>query len=331
MKILSWALSMSLFVTLLSGCQLDQPKAQSTSFEATIGILLSDTGLGDGSFNDAAFKGLERARNELGIRFDYREAPDGNYEEKLNELAAQDMDLIIGLGYSVQEALEKVAEENPEQSFLLIDGSSDVANVMSMTFKEHEASFLVGVVAAMTSKTGVIGFIGGMDAEVIHRFEAGYTAGALYADPDIKIIADYAGDFGDAKLGETLASEQINKNADFLYPAAGYTGIGAILKAQEEGIFAAGVDGDQFYVAEKAVVTSMMKNVDIAVYDLVEALVEGSDEKTDYKLGLAENGVTLAEVRLTELTVTQQAKLIDARKKIISGDIIVPDQLKRGN
>ncbi|MGD7046066.1 BMP family lipoprotein [Jeotgalibacillus proteolyticus] len=327
MKLLTWALSLTLFVTLLSGCQLSEPEAKSTSFKAAIGILLSDTGLGDGSFNDAAFKGLERARNELGVRFDYREAPDGDYEEKLNELIEEDMDLVIGLGFSVQEALEKVAKENPDQSFLLIDGSSDVKNIMSMTFKEHEASFLVGVVAAMTSKTGVIGFIGGMDADVIHRFEAGYRAGALYADPEIKIISDYAGDFGDAELGGKLASEQIDKKADFLYPAAGYTGIGAILKAQEEGVFAAGVDGDQFFVAEKAVVTSMMKNVDIAVFDLVEALVNDSGEITDYELGLAENGVTLAEIRLADLSVTQQAKLIDARKKIISGDITVPDKV----
>ena len=317
---------MSLFFT-LAGCNQLQPQtAEGTVFDAKIGILLSDTGLGDGSFNDAAFTGLERARHELNIVFDYREAPEGNFEEKLNELVDQEMSLIIGLGFSVQEAIEKVAQENPDQQFLLIDGSSDVENVISMTFKEHEGSFLVGLVAALSSETGVIGFIGGVDAPVIHRFEAGYIAGAKHADPDIKVIVDYAGDFGDDKLGETIAEKQVEMDVDFIYPAAGYTGVGAILKAQELGIYAAGVDSDQFFVAEEAVVTSMMKNIDVAVYDLVSALVNDSFTGEDFHLGLADNGVGLADIRLIKLDMNGQAMLQDARKNIVSGEITVPEE-----
>lgn len=312
---------------MLVGCSdFQRQTAEGTSFDAKIGILLSDTGLGDGSFNDAAFTGLERARNELNILFDYREAPEGNFEEKLNELIDQDMTLIIGLGFSVQEAIEKVALENPDQQFLLIDGASEVENVISMTFKEQEGSFLVGLVAALSSESGVIGFIGGVDAPVIHRFEVGYIAGAKYADPDIEVIVDYAGDFGDAELGGAIVEKQVEKDVDFIYPAAGYTGVGAILKAQELGVFAAGVDSDQFFVAEEAVVTSMMKNIDIAVYDLVNAIVDGSFTGEDFHLGLAENGVGLAEIRLIELEMNGQALLQDARKNIISGEITVPEE-----
>ncbi|TFE01214.1 BMP family protein [Jeotgalibacillus sp. R-1-5s-1] len=322
-----WMISLMLIALVLSGC-VSQAADTRTVFDAKVGILLSDTGLGDGSFNDAAFSGLERARNELNILFDYREAPEGNYEEKLLELVEGDYDLIVGLGFSVQEALEKTAEAYPDQQFLLIDGTSEIDNVISMTFKDHEGSFLVGVVAAMATKTNTLGFIGGVDAPVIHRFEAGFTAGAKYVNPDITIITEYAGDFGDADLGRSIAAKQIEAGADFIYPAAGYTGTGAILEAQDRGIFSAGVDTDQFYTAEKSVVTSMMKNVDIAVYELVNDLISGELPEESYELGLKEDGVGLAEIRLFEADTNGKAMLIDVRKKIISGDIEVPETVK---
>ncbi|KIL47206.1 BMP family ABC transporter substrate-binding protein [Jeotgalibacillus soli] len=326
MKKLSALIAAIMMAFMLAGCSLfSEEQPQGTQFDAKIGILLSDTGLGDGSFNDAAFQGLERARTDLNIVFDYREAPEGNYEEMLNELVEQDMTLIIGLGFSVQEAIEKVALENPEQQFLLIDGYSEVANVVSVTFKEQEGSFLVGVVAALTSESGVIGFIGGVDAPVIHRFEQGYIAGAKFANPTITVLSNYAGDFGDTALGGNIAQQQIDQNADFIYPAAGYTGVGAILKAQEHGVFAAGVDSDQFFIAEEAVVTSMLKKIDVVVYDLVSSLVQGNIDEAAFELGLAEDGVGLAEIRLAQLDATGQALLQDVQKKIISGEIVVPE------
>ena len=322
----STLITLSLFI-FVSGCNaFQQQQAEGTTFDAKVGIVLSDTGLGDGSFSDAAFQGLERARNDMNILFDYREAPDGNFEEKLNELVAQDMSLVIGLGFTAQEAIEKVATENPDQQFLLIDGFSEVENVISMTFKEQEGSILVGLVAALTSKSEIIGFIGGIDEPLIHRFEAGYIAGATFANPEIEVLVDYVGDFGDADLGGEIASKQAVSGADFIYPAAGYSGVGAILKAQELGIYAAGVDSDQFFVAEEAVVTSMIKNMDVAVYDLVNSLVEGSIENGDYDLGLAQNGVGLADIRLVDLDMNGQALLQDGKNKIISGEIIVPDK-----
>lgn len=220
-----------LIALLIAGCS--SAPAETSTEGYRIGILLSDAGLGDESFNDSAFKGLEKARDELGILFDYKEAPDGNYEEKLNELVAEKYDIIIGLGFSVQEALEKTAKQYPDQQFILIDGQSDINNIISITFKEQEGSFLVGMIAAMTSKTGKIGFIGGADAPVIHHFENGFIEGARYVQPSIEIMSDYAGTFDDTQAGAAIAERYIKNNVDFIYHAAGFTGFGAIKRPRK--------------------------------------------------------------------------------------------------
>lgn len=295
--------------------------------EHKIGILLSDSGLGDESFNDSALRGLEKARDEFGILFDYREAPDGNLEEPLTELIEEDNDVIIGLGFTAKEALEKMAKKYPEQQFILVDEVSELDNVISITFKEQEGSFLVGMVAAMTSKSDKIGFIGGVDVPVIHHFKAGFIQGVHYVKPEAEVFVDFAGTFGDAELGKNLALGQINKGADFIYPAAGFTGFGALQAAQENKAFAAGVDSDQFFVAEKAVVSSMLKNVDKAVYDIAKMLKEnGKIDASSFQLGLAEQGVGLAEIRIASLTPEQQKAIEDATEKIISGQIKVNEE-----
>ncbi|SCX38848.1 BMP family lipoprotein [Lysinibacillus fusiformis] len=311
-----------LIALLIAGCSSAQTETSTEGYK--IGVLLSDAGLGDESFNDSAFKGLEKARDELGILFDYKEAPDGNYEEKLQELVEEKYDIIIGLGFSVQEALEKTAKQFPEQQFVLIDGQSDVNNIISITFKEQEGSFLVGMVAAMTSKTGKIGFIGGADAPVIHHFENGFIEGARNVNPNIEIMSDYAGTFDDTQAGAAIADKYIQNQVDFIYHAAGFTGFGAIKKAEEMGIYAAGVDIDQFYIAEKTVVTSMLKNVDHAVFQLAKTLVdEGKLTEKSLALGLAEQGVGLADIRVITLTSEQQAAIEKAREAIVSGSIKV--------
>ncbi|TYS15036.1 BMP family ABC transporter substrate-binding protein [Rossellomorea vietnamensis] len=292
--------------------------------EYNIGVLLSDTGLGDESFNDSAFRGLEKARDELGILFDYREAPDGDFETPLEELTQQGNDLVIGLGFSVQEAIEKTAEKYPDQEFLLIDGVSELENVTSITFKEHEGSFLVGMVAAMASKSQKLGIIGGADVPVIHRFEKGFRQGAQYINPKINITNEYANTFSDAQLGREIAEKQFKSGIDFIYPAAGFTGVGAIQAAQDNKVFTAGVDSDQYFVAEKAVVTSMMKNIDVAVFDIAESLVkEGAIPQDIYELGLAENGVGLAPIRNFKLSEEQLKAIEAAKDKIISGSVTI--------
>lgn len=314
-----------LAILLLAGCSLPGDAAEvKQEKEYKIGILMSETGLGDDSFNDSAFRGLERARDELGVLFDYKEAPDGDSEEKLTALVEEKNDLVIGLGFTAQEPLEKIAKKYPKQQFLLIDAVSELPNIASITFKEHEGSFLVGMAAAMASRSNTLGFIGGEDAEVIHHFEQGFIQGARHVKPDIKILTEYAGSFSVAELGGKIAESQINKGADFIYPAAGFTGYGALQKAQEKRVHAAGVDSDQFFVAEKAIVTSMLKNIDVAVYDIAKILKEkGKIEQHSFVLGLAENGVGLAELRAFPFSEEQKKALIAAKDEIIAGDITV--------
>ncbi|WP_414646247.1 BMP family lipoprotein [Bacillus sp. SCS-153A] len=309
---------------IMAGCSGTTNSEETTEKEYKIGVLLSDTGLGDESFNDSAFRGLEKARDELGILFDYREAPDGDFESPLDELSQQGNDLVIGLGFSVQEAIEKTAKKYPEQQYLLIDGVSELENVTSITFKEHEGSFLVGMVAAMISKNQKLGVIGGADVPVIHRFEKGFQQGAQYINPEINIVSEYANNFGDAALGRKIAERQIKDGVDFIYPAAGFTGVGAIQAAQDKKIYTAGVDSDQYFVAEKAVVTSMMKNIDVAVFNMAEQLVKDGNTGQDiYELGLAENGVGLAPIRNFNLSDEQLKAIESAKEKIISGNITI--------
>ncbi|MCA1055964.1 BMP family ABC transporter substrate-binding protein [Rossellomorea aquimaris] len=311
-----------LVMMLAAGCSSSSSNSSSDNQLHTIGILLSDTGLGDGSFNDSAFRGLERARDELGILFDYREAPDGNFEEALEELVAQDHDLVIGLGFSVQDALESVAEKHPDQEFLMIDGFSELDNITSITFKEHEGSFLVGMVAAMKTKTNTLGFIGGADVPVIQRFEQGFEQGAKYVNPSIKILKETANNFGDSALGRSIAEKQIKAGADFIYPAAGFTGVGAIQAAEKAEVYSGGVDSDQFFIAENSVVTSMLKKIDNAVFNLTEELVnEGEISASSFELGLKEDGVGLAPIRVTELTDGEKQKIKEAKDKIVSGEV----------
>jgi basic membrane protein A and related proteins len=307
---------------LLAGCSTQSTKQAEKEYK--IGIMLSDAGLGDESFNDSAFKGLEKARDELGIIFDYKEAPDGNYEEKITELVEEKYDLVIGLGFSVKEALESVAKQYPDQQFLLIDEQSELENIVSLTFKEQEGSFLVGMVAAMASKTGKIGFLGGTDTPLIHHFEMGYLDGAKHYNPDIEVVSEYAGSFDDSEAGAAIASDFIDNGVDFIYHAAGFSGFGMIKKAEEKGIFAAGVDSDQFYISEKTVVTSMLKNVDLAVFQIAQTLLEdGSISEKSYLLGITEDGVGLAPIRNIKLTAEQEAAIKKAQEDIVSGKINV--------
>lgn len=309
-------------VFFLTGCSMTAKVEEEQEYK--IGILLADAGLGDESFNDSAFRGLEKARDELGILFDYREAANGNAEELLSELVEEGNDIVIGLGFASKESVEKVAKKYPEKTFLLIDEHSDLKNVISMTFKEQEGSFLVGMVAAMTSKSDKIGFIGAFDVPLINHFKAGFIQGVKYVKPDAEVFVEYANSFEDAELGKQMALSQINRGVDFIYHAAGFTGYGALQTAQEQKIYAAGVDSDQFFVAEKAVVTSMLKNVDTGVYSISKMLKEnGKIDGSSFQLGLAEDGVGMAEIRVTSLTSEQQKMIEETTEKIISGQIKV--------
>lgn len=304
-------------IIVLVGCSNDTT-VDPLEDKVKIGIMLSDVGLGDQSFSDAAFRGLMKARDELDVIFDYREISEtGTYEQGLIELVEQGNDIVIGLGFLVQEDLEKVAKQYPDQKFVLIDSVSELPNVTSLTFKEDEGSYLTGVLAALVTKSNKLGFIGGMDMPLIHKFRDGFVEGAKSVNPDVEIAIEFAGDFGNPELGAKIGKEMIDNGADVLYAAAGFTGVGMLKEAEKRGVYGIGVDSDQYYYAEKAVITSMLKNVDVGVYNVVKQFVEeGQIAKGQVELGIREQGVQLAPIRVITLTPEQEKKLQQVQQQL---------------
>ncbi|XQY93847.1 BMP family lipoprotein [Metabacillus sp. HB246100] len=311
---------MMIIILLISGCS-QESVTNPVDKKMKIGIMLSDVGLGDQSFSDAAFRGLEKARDEIGIILDYRELKDTEtYEQGITELVNEQYDVIVGLGFMVQEDLEKVASKFPDQQFILVDAVSELGNITSITFKEDQGSFLAGVVAALSTKTEKLGFIGGADVPLINKFEQGFIEGAKSINPSIEVAVSYANDFGNDQLGASMADEMIKNEADVLYAAAGFTGVGMLKKAQEKEVLAIGVDSDQYFYAEKAVVTSMMKNVDVAMYQIAEQLVEKGEVQAGHiELGIKEDGIGLAPIRVKHFTNDEQ-KIIDEWKDKLSNE-----------
>jgi basic membrane protein A len=316
-----------LFITillLLGGCS-QQEITVDMKDTVSVGIMLSDVGLGDQSFSDAAFTGLVRSRDELGIVFSYKELSEtGSYEKGLLELVEEDHDLIVGLGFMVQEDLEKVASDYPKQKFLLVDSVSELPNITSITFKENEGSFLAGVLAAQTTTSKKLGFVGGADVPLIRKFLSGFEQGAKAIDPNIEVVSHFANDFGNSELGSQLAKKLMDENVDVLYAAAGLTGVGVLQEAQSQGKLAIGVDSDQFFFAEKAVVSSMMKNVDIALYNVIDEYTKSSEiPKGTIELGLVEGGVGLAPIRVIPHSTIDQEELDEWKENIMDGTVTV--------
>ncbi|MFS0878604.1 BMP family lipoprotein [Metabacillus niabensis] len=299
----------------VTGCSQQKPKTK-VDDRIKIGIMLSDVGLGDQSFSDTAFNGLVKARDELGVLFDYRELNDtGTYEEGLKQLVNEGNDIVIGLGFNIQQDLEKVAKQFPEQQFVIVDAISELENVTSVTFKEDQGSYLVGIVAALTTKTNKIGFIGGEDTPLINKFESGFIEGIRAVNNHITVVSEYANDFGNEQLGAEIAKKMIDNNVDVIYGVAGLTGVGMLKEAQRSKVYGIGVDTDQYFYAEEAVVTSMLKNIDVAMYQLAEQLVkQGKISKGHIELGLKENGVDLAPLRVVNYS-KEQTKLIENYKE----------------
>lgn len=324
MKKLSSMLLVLSLIFLLTACGNTQQLIESAVADVkkerfSVGIMLPDIGLGDQSFNDQAIEGLVQARDELDILFDYREPTMvETLEQGLEELVAEKHDLVIGIGYSVQEDLEKIAKKYPKQQFLLVDSISEVDNIDSITFREYEGSYLAGALAAMTSKSGVIGFVGGMVDPVIEKFLLGYKEGAESINPNIKLLVEYANTYSDDKIGAQLASEMIAQNADVLYAAAGYTGVGLLQEAQKQHVLAIGVDSDQYFYAEKAVVTSMLKNTDVAIYDIVKRYIEEKPkEKLTLEYGIAEDGIMLAPIRVVDNLIELEERLDTIKQSFV--------------
>ncbi len=297
-----------------------------------VAIVYSTGGLGDHSFNDAAQRGLEKAKAELGIEYVGYEPkdPTSEAEGQLRSYAESgEYDLVIATGFMMKDALLAVAKEFPDQKFAITDERiPELKNVASLTFKEHEGSFLAGALAAMMSKNNTVGFVGGAEAPLIQKFEAGYTQGAKYVKPDIKVSAVYIGGtnaFHDPASAKTRTEALISQGADVIYHAAGSSGQGMIQAAKDKGVYAIGVDSNQDDIAPGVVLTSMLKLVDVAVYNLIKEIQEDKFEGKVYEFGIKEGGVGLTDFKYSKDKIGEEniKKIDEIKQKIISGEIVV--------
>jgi len=300
--------------------------------QVKVGLVLSVGGLGDKSFNDSAYEGLKRAERGLGIKAIYGQPEQMAEDEKyLRQYAAQGMDLVVAVGFLMKDALEQVSGEFPDSRFAIIDAVVEEPNVASLVFSEHEGSFLVGAIAGLTTATGTVGFIGGMDIPLIHKFEVGYAEGAKHVRPDIKVLSAYAGSgpeaFHDPVKGKSLALSQFSRGADVIFQAAGSTGNGVIDAAVERGLYAIGVDANQNYMAPGHVLTSMVKRVDVAVFGIIREVVEGKFSGGVHVYGLDIDGVGYALDEYNESLISEEVleQVESIKQDIIAGKIRVTD------
>jgi basic membrane protein A and related proteins len=293
-----------------------------------VGIVFDSGGRGDKSFNDSAWAGIERAQNEFDIEVksvDSKAMKD--FETNQNALAEQGIDLIFAVGFTQQQALQVVAPRFPNTKFAIVDTEVDLPNVRALKFREEQGSYLAGYLAGLMTQTGKIGFVGGMTSDLIKKFETGYIAGAREANPNVQVLpVKYTESWDDVGLGKAAATVLFNQGADIVYHAAGRAGMGVIEAAREQGKFAIGVDSDQDDVAPGSVLTSMVKRVDVAVYETIKDAVEGRFSGGTREYDLALNGVGLTEFRHTKDKIGEEnlRKLEEVRQRIVSGEITVP-------
>ncbi len=288
----------------------------------------------DKSFNEGVFNGAERFRAETGIAFrDFEPSNDAQIEQALRRFARDGHSPIIAVGFSQETALKKVAAEFPDLRFTIIDTVVELPNVQSVVFKEHEGSYLVGLLAVMASKTGKVGFVGGMDIPLIRRFACGYVQGVKAGKADAEIFQNMTGStpqaWNDPVKGGELAKSQIDRGADVIYHAAGGTGIGVLRAAADAGRLGIGVDSNQNALHPGKVLTSMLKRVDVAAYNSFKAAQDGSWKPGVSVLGLKEDGVAWAldEHNKALITPQMQAAADKARADIIAGSVKVHDYM----
>ncbi len=325
----------------LSGCGLSSAAEDPSKIK--VGIVFDIGGKDDRSFNAAAWEGVQRAAKDFPIVLrDIEPGTPNAIEPAMRAFAERNFDLIIGVGFAQAPIMESVAKDYPNIQFAIIDGSSKLPNVASLAFKEHEGSYLVGMLAAKTSKTGTIGFLGGMDIGLIHRFEKGYEEGAQSVNPQIRVIQNYVGvtdsAWNNPGKGKELALAQISKGADVIFTAAGNSGLGAFDAVEQQGKqngrathFVIGVDSNQNAVKPGFVLTSMVKRVDNVVYNIVSDVVNKRFKPGEHTFGLDTDGVGYSMDEFNKPLITQEAidQTEEAKKKIIAGEIKVTDAINQ--
>jgi len=286
----------------------------------------------DKSFNEAAWNGAERFKKETGIVYrEFEVTAEAQREQALRSMARRGSQVIVGIGFAQASGMEKVAKEFPAVKFVIVDAVVDLPNVQSIVFKEHEGSFLVGMAAAMASKSGKIGFVGGMDIPLIRKFALGYEEGARYVNPKIEIFQNMTGTtpaaWNDPTRGGELARSQFERGADVVYAAAGATGLGVLQAAKDRGRLAIGVDSNQDHLHPGSILTSMVKRVDLAVFEAFKTAKDGTWKPGVQKLGVAEDavGYSLDQYNRSLITPEMERRLQQARADIVAGKIKVTD------
>lgn len=326
-------LAILLGMVVMVGCT---KKREETGATLRVGLVFDVGGRGDKSFNDSAYRGLKRAKEELGIYYEYIEPGEGSDRESgLRMLASQKFDLVFGIGFMFSDDITHIAREFPKTKFGCVDytvqpGREIPSNLAALKFREEEGSYLVGAIAGFLTKTDKLGFIGGMDIPLIHKFESGYKAGVRRANPKATILVGYAGVTGEAfknpAKGKELALSQYGQGVDIIYHASGSTGLGVFEAARDKNALAIGVDSDQYLEAPGYILTSMIKRVDNSVYNTIKDTIAGQFKGGVHIFGLKENGVGYVyDENNKDLIPDEVRKKVEELKvQIIAGEIEVP-------
>jgi len=297
--------------------------------QLTLGMVTDVGGLGDRSFNDSAYRGLLHAKSNLDAYVQVLQSRSAaDYQPNLIALTNLHFDMIYAIGFLMSLDLDQVAKQNPTQRYAIIDAVVDDPNVVSITFREQDGSFLAGALAAMVSKAHHIAFLGGQDIPLIRKFEAGYIAGAREVDPSIRVDVKYVGNFDDVAAGEELSDVLFNGGADIVYAAAGKCGLGtADAVKSRAGDYMIGVDSDQDALVPGKILTSMVKKVDVAVYDVAEALRDGKPMHGHVIFGLKDGAIGLTDFRYTRSAIgsANLRRLHAIETAIVDGRITPPD------
>lgn len=296
------------------------------------GLIIDLGGKFDKSFNESAYNGAQRWVEDTGGSYMETELQsEAQREQTMRKMADRGANPVVVLGFANASTLEKVAPDYPDTNFTIVDMVVDQPNVQSVVFSEHEGSYLVGMLAAMASKSGTVSFVGGMDVPLIRKFACGYAQGAKAVNPDATVITNMTGTtpaaWNDPVKGAELTRAQISQGSDVVFAAAGGTGVGVLQAAADEGIYSIGVDSNQNYMHPGSVLTSMVKRVDNAVYDAMSA---GTDMETGIQvMGISNEGVGYAMDEHNESLVTDEMKAAvdEAAEKIASGELEVHDYM----
>ncbi|MBM3269584.1 MAG: BMP family ABC transporter substrate-binding protein [Candidatus Sericytochromatia bacterium] len=313
----SRALLPALFISLFTALP-----SQAATFK--VGLVTDVGGLNDGSFNMLAGQGLKRAKQELKVKSGVIESKQlTDYEKNLSQLATSKYDLVISVGFMMGDATKKVAQRFPGTRFAIIDFNypDTLPNVAGVTFAEEQAGYLAGALASLESKTGKVGFVGGMDVPVIHRFKIGYEEGVKAGNKKVKVLSGYTGKFDDPAKGREVATAQYQQGADIVFHASGQCGLGVIDAAKAAKKLAIGVDADQHKVAPEYVLSSAMKRVDLAVYQLISDAVTGKFKGGNTKLTLKEGAVGLAPFYDHKVAPATQKRLDELEAALAAGKI----------